>query len=63
VHLENAEVANEVLVRVPLDADSLERLRQLALAERRATSDQAAVILIRALARHAQRRRDPEASR
>jgi hypothetical protein len=48
-------MSDEVLVRVPLDADTLEHLRQLALAERRATSDQAAVILTRALARRSRR--------
>jgi plasmid stability protein len=42
-------------IRVPLDAETVARLRQRALAERRATSDEAAVILTRALARLARR--------
>jgi len=42
-------------IRVPLDPETVARLRQRALAERRATSDEAAVILTRALARPARR--------
>jgi plasmid stability protein len=42
-------------IRVPLDPETVERLRQRALTERRATSDEAAVILTRALARQARR--------
>lgn len=49
---------DESLVRVPLDAETLDRLRELALTERRATSDQAAVLLSRALARRTKRRRE-----
>jgi hypothetical protein len=44
-------------IRVPLDPETLARLRAMALAERRATSDEAAVILTRAVARRAARRR------
>jgi plasmid stability protein len=53
-------------IRVPLDPETVARLRSRALAERRATSDEAAVILTRALARAARRqaprddRPDPE---
>lgn len=48
------EVAHmETLIRVPLDDETLRRLRELAVKERRATSEQAAVILTRALARRA----------
>jgi hypothetical protein len=55
--------SDESLVRVPLDAETLGRLREVALAERRATSDQAAVILTRALARRSKpgRADDPKA--
>jgi plasmid stability protein len=42
-------------IRVPLDSETVARLRQRAVAERRATSDEAAVILTRALARQARR--------
>ena len=42
-------------IRVPLDPETLARLRERALAARRATSDEAAVILTRALARRPQR--------
>jgi hypothetical protein len=38
-------------IRVPLDPETLARLRERALAERRATSDEASVILSRVLAR------------
>lgn len=38
-------------IRVPLDPETLARLREQAIAERRATSDQAAILLIRALAK------------
>jgi plasmid stability protein len=48
-------------IRVPLDPETVARLRQRALAERRATSDEAAVILTRALARRGQRRPIPDA--
>jgi hypothetical protein len=43
-------------IRVPLDDETLRRLRDLAAAERRATADQASVILSRAM-----RRRQPRA--
>ena len=52
---DSAAMTDEVLVRVPLDPERLEQLRQLALAERRATSDQAAIILTRALERRSRR--------
>ena len=42
-------------IRVPLDPETVTRLRERALAERRATADEAAVILTRALARQARR--------
>jgi hypothetical protein len=42
-------------IRVPLDPETVARLRSRALAERRGTSDQAAVILTRTLARQARR--------
>jgi hypothetical protein len=45
-------------IRVPLDAETLVRLRERALAERRATSDEAAVILERFLSRQ-RRQRQP----
>jgi plasmid stability protein len=38
-------------IRVELDQETVARLRSRALAERRATSDEAAIILTRALAR------------
>jgi hypothetical protein len=41
-------------IRIPLDDETLRRLRELALAERRATADQASIILARAM-----RRRQP----
>ena len=44
-------------IRVPLDPETIERLRDRALAQRRATGDEAAVLLIRALGRKA--RHDP----
>jgi hypothetical protein len=50
------------MVRVPLDPETVRALRELALAERRATGDQAAVILMRALARR-QRRQAVEGAR
>lgn len=54
-----AAMSDEVLVRVPLDSASLERLRELALSERRATSDQASILLERALARQSRRQGVP----
>ena len=42
-------------IRVPLDPETIARLRERALAARRATSDEAAVILTRALARRSRR--------
>lgn len=45
-------------IRVPLDPETVARLRERALAERRATSDEAAVILTRALRRRPRRTAD-----
>lgn len=42
-------------IRVPLDEETLGKLRELAAAERRATADQAAIILARAMNRRAKR--------
>jgi plasmid stability protein len=42
-------------IRVPLDPQTLARLRARAVVERRATSDEAAVLLTRALARRSKR--------
>ena len=50
----------ETAIRVPLDDDTLRRLRDLAVVERRGTADQAAVILARALARRERRRAPAE---
>ena len=47
---------HETPIKVPLDDETLARLRELAAAERRGTADQAAVILSRAMARRARRR-------
>lgn len=47
----------ETPIKVPLDDETLRRLRELATAERRATGDQAAIILSRALARRTRRSR------
>jgi len=41
----------EQAIRIPVDETTLERLRELAIAERRATTDQAAVMLERAVRR------------
>ncbi len=43
------------LLRVPVDPETLARLRAKALAERRATGDEASIILTRVLARRARR--------
>jgi hypothetical protein len=45
-------------IRIPLDDETLHQLRELAASERRATADQAAVILARAMARRARQRTD-----
>jgi plasmid stability protein len=47
-------------IRVPLDEETLQRLRERAAAERRATADEASVILTRALAPRPKRRTDGE---
>jgi hypothetical protein len=46
-------------IKVPIDPETFRRLRELAAIERRATADQAAVILTRALARKPRRRMEP----
>lgn len=48
------------LLRVPVDAETLDRLRERALAERRGTADEAAIILQRVLARTVRRQRTVE---
>lgn len=45
----------ETPIKVPLDDETLRQLREFAAAERRATVDQAAVILSRAMARRGRR--------
>jgi hypothetical protein len=45
----------ETPIKVPLDDETLRQLRELAVSERRATADEASVILTRALARRSRR--------
>jgi hypothetical protein len=52
----------ETPIKVPLDDETLARLRELAASERRATADQAAVILTRVLRRR-ERSQPAEAAR
>lgn len=47
-------------IKVPLDAKTLERLRERAITDRRATSDEAAVILTRVLTPRLPRRAGPQ---
>jgi predicted transcriptional regulator len=55
----------ETPIKVPLDDETLRRLRELATTERRGTSDQASILLSRALARRERRNRvlSPDAPR
>jgi hypothetical protein len=49
---------SETAIRVPIDEETLKHLRELATKERRATAEQAAVILERAVSRRTKREAD-----